>query len=160
MLITPAHIRTYRPIAANLDDEKRLAMYITEAEHLYIIPAIGAHLYHSIVNNPADYEALLGGGYYDDNKRHFAGLRAAIAMFSYARFVRNQNITVTPFGVKEKLSLDSNSIDERTLVRHANEAEAIANEYLRQCLAYLQFTDKPCTPYAKSRKAKYKAVGR
>lgn len=94
MIIDVDYIRTIRPVAENIDPN-RLRMFITEAEKIDILPAIGAGLYRKLdgfgpvtidsdgtllldehghpifVNAEApisDNEALLlTGGYYTDN---------------------------------------------------------------------------------------------
>ena len=47
MLIDVDYIRTIRPIAANID-ANRLRIFIEEAEHTYIMDAIGAELYRKL----------------------------------------------------------------------------------------------------------------
>lgn len=145
MLITTNDIRKHRPVAGNLDDMKRLEMYIREAETLHILPAIGAELYKEVDENPSVHTLLLDGGYYDNNTRYMAGLKAAISLLAYSRFVLNNSINATPFGVKEKLTLDSNNVPDKALYRHANEAEKTGLAYLQQCIDYLNFTNGACT---------------
>lgn len=159
MLVTAQDIRKHRPMADNLDSNRRLSMYIEEAERLYIIPALGAPLYKDVCENPSAHTLLLEGGYYSADTRHCAGLKAATALLAYARFVRNQHINVTPFGVKEKLSLDSADVDDRTLVRHANEAESTGKSYLRQCIDYLRTQNGGCATPTASTQRKYRAIG-
>lgn len=144
MLITSADIRKYRPIAGNLDDQRRLIMYIMEAEVLDIIPVIGAELYKECCENPLDNKLLLEGGYYDDDKRYFSGLKAAVCLLTYARFLPNNNINVTPFGVKEKLSIDSNDITDKALFRQINEARNTGQAYLQQVVDYLSYYGHNC----------------
>lgn len=135
-LATPDDIRRFRPIAKNTDDG-RITMYIEEVTKLTIIPAIGADTYNRIAGDKPSHELLLNGGFYADGTKHLSGLIAAISLLAYARFVRSQNINVTPFGVKEKLSIDSDEVSDRALVRHANEAESTGQFYLQQCVDYL-----------------------
>jgi hypothetical protein len=138
MIINYTDIRAVRPIAENLIDEKRLAPYIDEADKLYLLPALGATLHKEIETDKTTYATLLAGGYYDADTRHFAGLTQATGYLAYARFVRNQNLNITPFGVVQKQTQYSNPVDEKTIIRVANEAEKIGLEYLHQCVEYLK----------------------
>ena len=161
MLITTNDIRRHRPIAGNIDDMKRLEMYIHEAETLYIIPAIGAELYKEVDENPSAHTLLLDGGYYNNNTRYMAGLKAAISLLAYSRFVLNNGINATPFGVKEKLTLDSGTVGDKALFRHANEAENTGKVYLNQCLEYLSFDAGACGfKRLKTGAKKFKAIGK
>lgn len=161
MIVTPNDIRKHRPVAGNLDDMKRLEHYIREVETLHLIPAIGAELYKQVDENPNDHTLLLDGGYYDNNTRYMAGLKAAVSLLAYARFVQNNSINVTPFGVKEKLTLDSSTVPDKALYRHANEAENTGRAYLAQCKAYLSYINNVCgASVVAVGTRKFKAVGR
>jgi hypothetical protein len=48
MIVKFEHIRKVRPIADNINDEKRLLPYMKEVEALDLIPAIGAGLYKQL----------------------------------------------------------------------------------------------------------------
>ena len=159
MLITTNDIRKHRPIADNIDDQRRLAMYIEEAEKIDIIPVIGAELYKDCNEHPDEHEILLNGGYYNDNINYFAGLKAAICLLAYARFLPNNNINITPFGVKEKISLDSNEVSDKSLFRQINEARNTGLAYLQQVLDYIQFNQGRCGRDIKI-KTKFKAIGK
>lgn len=161
MIITTDDIRKYRPIADNLDDKRRLEMYISEVQNLTIIPAIGASLFQQIDENPNEFTELLNGGYYGENdcKKYFAGLKAALVMLTYGKFVKNQPVNVTPFGVKQKDALDSQQTNDKTLVRHANEAENVGLAYLQQCLDYLAFINNDCCTKKKVKSVRINIIG-
>jgi hypothetical protein len=160
MLITADDIRKYRPIALNLDDEKRLNTYIDEAEKLDVMPAIGVSLYKDINDNPTNHAELLSGGYYDDDKRYFEGLKAAICMLAYYRFSLNNAVNITPFGVQRKSALDSEPVDDKTLFRHANEAKNTGFEYLQQCVDYINFNNNRCNHIKSIKPRKFKVIGK
>jgi len=159
MIIDYTDIRAVRPIAENLIDEKRLAPYIDEADKLYLLPALGATLHKAVETDKTTYATLFAGGYYDADTRHFAGLTQAAGYLAYARFVRNQNVNVTPFGVVQKQTQYSNPVDEKTIVRTANEAEKIGLEYLRQCVEYLKFGGQIDQNEKTKTKKKFKTIG-
>ena len=160
MIITPADIRAVRPIAENVNDAKRLIPYIDECEKLYVLPALGAKLYKQIESNVlrssdgepltdnsgenllvgnTELQLLFQGCYYNDDAQHCEGLIKAMGYLVYSRFVRNQNVNVTAFAVVTKKSEFSESVDDKTIVRIANDAEKIGLEYLKQCVDYLNF---------------------
>jgi hypothetical protein len=132
------HIRNVRPIAENVDDAKRLNPYIDEVEELIIIPALGAEMYKKIETTPEENKFVLEGGFNDDNTIQLAGLYKAIGYLVYSRFVRNNNVNATAFGMVQKQSVFSEPIDEKTIIRIANDAEKIGMEYLRQAIDYLK----------------------
>ena len=101
---------------------------------------------------------LLEGGYYDDDKKYFAGLKAAVCLLAYARFLPNNNINVTPFGVKEKIALDSNEVSDKSLFRQINEARNTGLAYLQQVLDYLN--QNTCGKSSKLSNRKFKAIGK
>ncbi|MDR2064571.1 MAG: hypothetical protein LBP85_02505 [Prevotellaceae bacterium] len=160
MLIIADDIRKHRSISLNLDDEKRLLTYIDEAERLDVMPVIGVELYKKIYDNPVEYAILLNGGYYDNEKRYCIGLKSAIALLSYSRFILNNSVNATPFGVQRKNALDSEPVEDKTLYRHANEARNVGLAYLQQCVDYISFTKQDdCRKNINVNQSKYKIIG-
>lgn len=161
-MIQYSDIRKIRPIAENMIDEKRLLPYMNEVERLELIPAFGALLYKKIEDNPDQYKVLFNGGYYNDGSAYFAGLSEACGYLVYSRFVQNQNVNVTAFGVVQKVSQYSEPMDEKTIVRVSNEARNIGVEYLNQCLCYLRFIgeiqDGCCMGEKKVKSIKIRAI--
>ncbi|MDR1347837.1 MAG: hypothetical protein LBJ63_05320 [Prevotellaceae bacterium] len=149
MLITADDIRKHRSVSLNLDDEKRLLTYIDEAEKLDIMPVIGVELYKDLHDNPQNHDLLLNGGYYDGEKRYCIGIKAADALLSYARFILNNSVNATPFGVQRKNALDSESVDDKTLYRHSNEAKNVGMAYLQQCVDFITFNTNSCGQHKK-----------
>lgn len=160
MIISYQDIRDIRPIAENVLDEKRMRPYIEEADKLYLLPLIGAWLHKDIEDNRNEYDFLFNGGYYDDNKKHLTGLREAMGYLSYSRFIRNQNVNTTAFGVVIKKADYSEPADDRTITRVANDAEKIGQEYLHQCIEYLRYIGKIDSCRVISRKRKFRKIGR
>lgn len=156
-----ADVRTVRPIAENVLDEKRLKPFMEEAETLFILPKLGAKLYKDIEANKTAYGTLLSGGYYDDDNEHFAGLKHAIGYLSYSRFIRYQNMNVTAFGAVQKQGQLSDPVDSKTLISAANDAEKIGLEYLGQCIKYLKFDGKiDENKKIKVGRTKFKSIGK
>lgn len=166
MLIDVEYIRRFRPIARNIADD-RVGVYIREAEHLDVMPVIGAELYERFSqlgrivvdeqgrelldeqgvriralyegNLPTEEFKLLNGGYYtgcDGVKRHFEGVKTALAYLAYARFVRNHSTNVTPYGVVTKIGEDSTPVDARTIAAVALDAQRIGQAHLQAARSY------------------------
>lgn len=150
-------IKHVRPIADNINEAKRIQPYINEVETLYLMPHFGAKRYKKIEADKAACEDLFKGGYYDDDNRYFAGLNEAAGYLVYSRFVKNNQINVTAFGIVNKQGQFSEQADERQIIRTANDAEKIGLEYLRQCVEFLNFGNS-CASTFKS-KRKLRAIG-
>lgn len=170
MIIKYEHIRQARPIADNIDDEKRLSPYMREVENLELIPAIGAENYRELDANFDEanptHSHILHGGYYECvsgcqcGTQIHAGLIQAVSYLTYARFARNNKVNATAFGIVTKTTQFSEPIDERTLVRHTNEAEKIGREYLRQTVEYMKCSGLICCNKGnKLFKRKFKSIG-
>lgn len=162
MIIKPEDIRKVRAIAKNIEDLQRIEPYIEETEKLDVIPVIGAELYKKIDDDSSEFNELLNGGYYNNDTCYFEGLISAIAYLSYSRFVINNAVNVTAFGVVFKQTQFSEKVDEATLFRHANETKKIGFEYLSQCYEYLKFKGyfDNCCKTKIIGKRKFKAIGR
>jgi hypothetical protein len=163
-IISPDDIRKVRPIAENISDCKRIEPYIREVEQLDVMPTIGVGLYRqltdegfsealekkgsvaistvggcSIALTGEDWKALVDGGYYSEGMKYSAGLRATVAYLAYARMLPNHPINVTAFGVVKKGTTLSETVDDETLFRAANEARKIGLEYMRQSVEHLRY---------------------
>ncbi len=162
MILTPEAVRKVRPIAENINDLARIETYLREAETLQLIDAIGASLYRwldetdfsgagpFIYSRPDGKEVLvtkeqyiiaLEGGYYTscncEGYKRSAGLVPAIAYIAYSRFIMNNPVNATAFGVVHKLGEFSAQVNDNILVRTANEARKIGKAYLTNVIEYL-----------------------
>ena len=162
MIINSQDIRKIRPIAENVNDTKRIDPYIEECEKLFLMPAIGAATYKLLdgETKPDYFDALMDGGYYENDTKHFSGLREAMGYLVYSRFSRNQNVNATAFGIVTKNGQFSDAADEKTIVRISNDAEKIGLEYLRQCVDFLNFGKSESDKQIYKVKSKYKIIGR
>ena len=160
MIATSANIRKVRPIAENVNDDKRINPYIEEAEKLFVIPNIGASTYKAIAADKMAFATLLDGGYYDDDKQYFSGLYEAIGYLAYSRFVRNQPVNSTAFGIVAKQGQFSEQVDSKTLISVANDAEKIGLQYLKECVDFLNFGKDRDQQRPFKGKRKFIAIGR
>ena len=111
----------------------------------------------------AQYNALMHGGYYDVPgcaSGYSQGLSAAIAYIAYARFVVNNPINVTAFGVKTKSSAYSENVSDTILIRSANDAQKIGEAYLAKCVEQLKsFGLIECRRYSAGASSRYNVIG-
>lgn len=171
MIIQPQDIRAVRPIAENVNDDKRLVPYIEECETLYLITKLGAKQFLSIekaikdsqlevpVALPENIANLMDGCYFDSDNQHCQGLKQAMGYLVYSRFVRNQNVNATAFGIVAKQGQFSENVDEKTIIRISNDAEKIGLEYLKQCIDFLNFGKEKRDQRNFKQKCKFKAIG-
>lgn len=163
MILTPENIRYIRPIAENLNDPARLLTYIREAETLRLVDAIGAPLYRwldesdfsgdgpfsyyrpdgtDISISKYEYEIMMNGGYYESkcecDPGRTEGLITAIAYISYARFIVNNPVNATAFGVVHKNGEFSTNVNDNILIRTSNEARKIGEAYLQNVIDNLK----------------------
>lgn len=163
MIITVEDIRKVRHIAHNIDNG-RVDMYIREAEVLDVVPAISAELYKVLdagEDLTAEQEMMLNGGYYDDgcSKRKFEGLKVATAYLAYARFMRNNQVNVTPYGVVAKIGEESTPSERSIVVAQAQEAENIGRALLAEAVRYWHNVSDSCSCTTK-KKRKFYAIGK
>lgn len=165
MIITVNDIRAVRPMAQNLDDN-RVEMYIREAEILDVVPAITAEVYEVLdagENLTAEEQMMLNGGYYDAGcgKRMFEGIKVATAYLAYARFLRNNQVNVTPYGVVAKIGEESSSTEYGLVASRAAEAENIGRALLADAMRYWSsVTDACACGKAQRTKRKFVAIGK
>lgn len=163
MIITVEDIRKVRHIAHNIDNG-RVDMYIREAEMLDVVPAISAELYEVLdagENLTAEQEMMLNGGYYDAGcgKRKFEGLKVATAYLAYARFMRNNQVNVTPYGVATKIGEESATTEHRIVVVQAQEAENIGQAMLAEAVRYWNSVGDKSACNTMTKKKKFLAIG-
>lgn len=189
-LITIDDIRKYRPVAQNIsearavvyiDEAERLDILPAIGGEIFrelhnvgyfVIDEEGTELQDEngvrIVSVeegdlPTDLFKLLNGGYWEPCEgalERFEGLKAAECYFAYARMVRNNQYSVTPFGVVVKQSDESVPAEGRTLAALAADAVKIGEEYLRRTVQWWNATHGCCDKKLKTgHRRKFVAVG-
>lgn len=162
-LIEPRDVDRYaRPCDM---DEEIIARSIEEAELLDIKPKLGDELFLRLATQPAD--ELLDGGQYTDacgTVRHFAGLRRALAYYTWARLVKSSVNHLTRFGYVQKRDEYSQATEYRERQTACNDAFAVADGYMKECLAYIQAKPETFAEYTlkgkvKANRTKYKIIG-
>lgn len=187
MIISVDYMRQFRPIAKNIDDNRvamyieeaehfdvvpvigaelyqryqALGVIEVDAEGNELQDENGDPIYSLMEGDlPTDEYKLLNGGYYTDEcgtLQRFEGLRVAVAYLAYARFIRNQSINVTPFGVVQKVSDESTPTSDRNIAAAAADAERVGKAYLLATIKYWRMVTGECI---RPRRSTYTAIGK
>ena len=163
-LIEPRDVDKYaRP--CDMDDEI-IARAIEEAELLDIKPKLGVELFMRLFTHEQSDLLLNGGEYIDEggNKRHFVGMRRALAYYVLARLVKTSVNHLTRFGFVQKRDEYSQATEYRERQTAYNDAFAVADGYMKECLAYIQakpkiFADYTLKGRVKANRTKFKILG-
>ena len=123
-------------------DEERVNTYIRESEMIDLKPRLGDSVYLDIKEHPEKYTELLEGCTYevDGEKKIIAGLKTALAYYAYARLVKDGTGNVTRYGYVNKESEYSSNAEFKQRMMQYDSAFVIADNYLRECLIYLDET--------------------
>lgn len=163
-LIEPYEVGKYaRP--CDMDDEI-IERAIEEAELLDVKPKIGDELFMRLRTHD-QFDVLLDGGEYVDgcgNSRHFVGLRRALAYYVWARLVKSSVNHLTRFGFVQKRDEYSQATEYRERQTAYNDAFAVADGYMKACLAYIRakpeiFADYTLKGKVRANRTKFKILG-
>ncbi len=140
-LITPEEIGKYgRPISAKTDADK-LTAYIVEAEQMNVKPVLGDGLFLSILEKGEDDEMLgrllTGGTYeYGGSLYSFAGLKAAMSYYVFAKYLMVGDFNATRFGITTKDDSYSTRISSAERSNAHSDTLEVANCYLEDCVTF------------------------
>lgn len=143
-LISLSTIQEFRSVSSNLGTD-RIDHLIEEAQEFDIKPILGPALYLAFINGLAMspqttiYDDLFNGKTYLDKgiqeNISFKGVRAALAYYSYARLLLNQDLHVTASGLVSKEEQWSKSAEEKRIQAQVSAARAAAgaleNDYIK-----------------------------
>lgn len=152
-----------RKMSAHLDKDK-IDSFIREAENMDLKPVMGDGLMYAVRRDADAFPMLLNGGTYkgaDGAVRTFEGLKSALAYFTYARFVRNGDGNVTRVGFTVKDNEHSSRASDAERERTYNDARAIGERYLRECMDFVKIDDacRACCGERKPVGGRYKVLG-
>lgn len=141
ILLTQDDFAPYRDISENVDFE-RLTPWILEAQKIEMRTFLGPELYLKMITDfdgtvflDPIYNDLWEGT--DTVNYRFYGLKPVIIYFAYARFLKNQPVVVTRYGVKNLVNDSSNDNGPgSTRVKQA-EAENMAISLQTDCETFL-----------------------
>ena len=140
LLITLADFKEFRDISQNIDPI-RLDVYVREAQINEMRALLSDQLYLVLINDydpellvfseerftdlwyGVDYEPV-------SNKTiRYYGLKPAIIYYAYSRFIRNQQMNVTRYGVKHITADQSEDETQAQIRTKINTAESTGNIY-------------------------------
>ncbi len=141
LLISSTDLQEVKQIPASVT-YARLSPYIAQAQWFDIRDQLGDVFYTDMVANYSSepYATLLNGGTYtdsDNNTISFSGLTYAIAYYAYAKFILNQQIAVTSFGVVQKTNEFSQILDAKSLNLQANQNVLFGDAIMNDVKKYL-----------------------
>lgn len=140
-LITPEEVGKYgRPLSVRTDADK-LTAYIVEAEQMNVKPVLGDELFLSILEKGEEDEILAlllsGGTYEHDGKVYsFAGLKAAMSYYVFAKYLMVGDFNATRFGVTMKDDSYSTRISSAERSNAYSDTLEVANCYLQDCVSF------------------------
>ena len=140
-LITPEEVGKYgRPISVKTDEDK-LTAYIIEAEQMNVKPVLGDELFLSILEKGDDDEKfcllLSVGTYSSEGKLYsFAGLKAALSYYVFAKYLMVGDFNATRFGITMKEDSYSAHISSAERSNAYSDTLEVANCYLQDCVSY------------------------
>lgn len=123
LLISVSDIKRYRAIADLHPD--RIDTYIRESQIIYLKPLLNEALYYDFITKYdnsgdamyANYQKLLNGDTYTYNGQtvEYLGLKPMLVYYTLARFVVNNQVNFTGYGVVYKRSDESDRLDADSL---------------------------------------------
>ena len=145
VIITLQDIKQLRP-TAELDGE-RWEPFALEAQDQDLRPILGDGLFYDFMTkwyNTGDamysnYQNLLNGTNYTYNGEtiYFDGLKPMMVYYTLARFVQNNPVNSTRYGVVTKLVNQSQPVDAQVLRQVVNELKSSAQTYKNQVDLFL-----------------------
>jgi hypothetical protein len=146
MLISLTDIRKFKSITINTDNT-RLENYIQEAQDFDLQPFLGNELYYDLIadkeSSPslATYGDLYNGSTYSIGNRTFkhVGIVPVLVYFTYARYLANQNVASTKYGMVVKTNDFSQPADSKTVQRLIDQAKSGALVYQDQVKQFLDY---------------------
>lgn len=155
-LIQKIDFEDYRDISANIGDE-RLTPWILEAQGIEMQNFLGPELYLEMVSDWDDVNKVFTTQKFKDlwegvdvaGKYRFYGLKPSIIYFAYARFLKNQDVVVTRYGVKNLVREESEKNPDTSTSIKYKAAEQMAIQFQDRAAVYLQDneTDFASWPY-------------
>lgn len=141
LLISQTDLQDVKAIPASVTFN-RLAPYILQAQWFDIREQLGDVFYTDMMLNYSStpYNTLLRGGQYSDansNVINFLGMYYAICYYAYSKFILNQQIAVTSFGVVQKTNEFSQGIDSKTIALQANQSILSGDALMNDVKKYL-----------------------
>ena len=142
MLISRSDIQNVIQLSDNLPAVK-LDPMIGRAQELDLKPQLGAALYKALIDGivagTAIYVTLMDGEEYvcGTETIDFPGIKPALAWFSYARYLGDQDSYSTVNGIVVPSTDHSNPLSEKAVTRRISQAREAGAHYLDETHKYL-----------------------
>jgi hypothetical protein len=144
-LISIEDFTDYPAICANVNVAKKFNPYVSEAQMLDLLPALGQELYWDLVT---DFEAspslsvygdLFNGSEYtvDGITYKHLGLKPVLIYFTYARYRMNAQEEETATGLVVKNNPYSEPASEKSVARRVDQARSAAFAYMVPVIKFL-----------------------
>jgi hypothetical protein len=146
LLISIEDIREFKQISANTDVNSKVKFQIREAQEFDLRGLLGDDFYHDFVSKfdaqfqgSTNYQTLFEGGTYEYNNKtySFAGIRAVLVYYTYARIIQDIDINVGAHGMTRKIDEYSERPAEKEISRKVGQAVSGAQVYAQQLVEYL-----------------------
>lgn len=164
LLINRSDVTPYAQIAIHAREETMLQPHILAAQNVDVKPVLGNVFFTDLVVNRLQqkYVQLLEGGTYTHNGNvvTFQGLKAALACYTYARYVLAKNAVDTPFGMVAKTTENSVQADTKLLLNIASEKRSEASAYLHEVVQYLKANANTYTLFENVKETPSKSIHR
>jgi len=151
LLISVSDIKKYKAIADLHPD--RIDPYIREVQVINLRPLLNDALYYDFLNKYDDsgddmytnYQKLLNGDTYTYSGQtvEYLGLKPMLVYYTLARFVVNNQVNLTGYGVVYKRSDESDRLDADSIGMLRQQFREIALSYQNDVTQYL--TEKSTT---------------
>jgi hypothetical protein len=155
VLITLSDIQALRPTAEL--DGVRWEPFCRESQDLDLRPILGDSLFYDFMTkfyqtgdpSYAIYQTLLNGTNYTYSGQdiYYDGFKPFVVYSTLARFVQNNPVNITRFGVVTKVVNQSQPVDPQVLRQVTNEYKSNAKSYENQIRQYLDNNQTTYTMY-------------
>ena len=145
LLISVSDIKKYRAIPDLHPD--RIDTYIRESQIIYLKPLLNDALYYDFILKYSDsgdamyanYQKLLNGDTYSYNGQtvEYLGLKPMLVYYTLSRFVVNNQVNFTGYGVVYKRSDESDRLDADSLRMQQTLFKETALTYQKEVEQYL-----------------------
>jgi hypothetical protein len=164
-IITIEDLKEVRPFSEGISPD-RINPSIAEAHYHDLRPILGEPMYYDLMSNfdndNAQYEVyrtLINGEAYDSGGGvtvHYPGLRLMVVYFALARFYTSQPISVTKFGLQQKLPGDnvSQALDQKIIAGEISALKSMGIAHQNSTRQYLDFKSSLYPLYSKGDQSK------
>ena len=145
-LLALTDFQDIKEMSVNINDA-RILPYVREAQRIDIVKFLGRALYFDWMEDQTggtwvadNYQELFDGASYSDgsNTVQCHGLKLTLLYYSYARFIKDQDINITSYGNRILSDSDLSEREQMAQIRtHERKAISKAIYYQDECRAFI-----------------------